>query len=279
MPLLLLANAVDSADLSLLPGLFRVLEQDFGIGPQELSMLVVSQSVLKGLAYPVWGVLADRFDRRSALWQACVAWGLASAVVAVASRFLVMVVCLAAGGVALACLMPVSQSIMSDIIPAPQRGTAFGHMALAGNIGGLLGGALSTTTSEWVVLGFRGWRFSFALVAVLSLLLAPIVRLHIVEPPRQSEGRRGVRRIGLQEQLVLIFSRRTFILLVCQGVVGNMPWVAFDSFGVLWLQYIGFSNGTVAQMMIMRRLGSGLGSAFGGWLSDRLFSVMGDSGE
>jgi hypothetical protein len=25
-------------------------------------------------------------------------------------------------------------------------------------------------------------------------------------------------------------------------VVGNLPWVALDSFGVLWLQYIGFSN-------------------------------------
>eukprot|EP01048_Picozoa_sp_COSAG05_P020764 COSAG05_NODE_3623_length_1952_cov_1.683216_1_plen_566_part_00 len=278
MPLLLVANAVDSADLSLLPGLFRVFEQDFGIGPKELSALVVSQSVLKGLAYPVWGMLADRFDRRSALWQACVAWGIASAVVAVASQFLVMLICLAAGGVALACLMPVSQSIMSDIIPAPQRGTAFGHMALAGNIGGLLGGALSTTTSEWMVLGFRGWRFSFGLVAVLSLLLAPIVRHCVVEPTRQSEGHHGAaaRALGMKQQLVLICSRRTFLLLVCQGVVGNMPWVAFDSFGVLWFQYIGFANGTVAQMMVMRRLGSGLGSAFGGWLSDKLFAVMGD---
>ena len=47
-------QAVDAADLSLLPGLFRALEQDFGVGPKGLASLVLSQSILKGLAYPAW---------------------------------------------------------------------------------------------------------------------------------------------------------------------------------------------------------------------------------
>ena len=44
-------QAVDAADLSLLPGLFRALEQDFGVDPKGLATLVLSQSILKGLAY------------------------------------------------------------------------------------------------------------------------------------------------------------------------------------------------------------------------------------
>ena len=84
------------------------------------------------------------------------------------------------------------------------------------------------------------------------------------------------RHVGLCDQIHLIFSRRTFLLLVGQGVVGNMPWVAFDSFGVLWLQYIGFTNTEAAQVMVARRLGSAGGALFGGWLSDRLFAKYGD---
>jgi hypothetical protein len=122
---------------------------------------------------------------------------------------------------------------------------------------------------------------SFGVVAALSLLLAPAIHLCVDEPPRRNGCAAAVAAaewVGVRAQVRTICSRRTFVLLVCQGVVGNMPWVAFDSFGVLWLQHIGFSNASVAQMMVARRLGSGLGSAFGGWLSDRLFATsLGDA--
>ena len=311
MALLLIANAVDAADLSLLPGLFRALEQDFGVGPKGLASLVLSQSTLKGLAYPAWGVVSDRYPRKPALWGACAAWGLAAAALAFCTTFELLAACLGAGGVALACLMPVSQSMMSDIIPAHKRGTAFGQMQLAGNIGSLLGGALSTVTSELMVFGiWRGWRLCFVIVAVVSLALVPAICVLLKEPARGGVGdafiadvsteehadddsfsgenvplrepvpaprRRHQRQhLGLCDQVHLIFSRRTFLLLVGQGVVGNMPWVAFDSFGVLWLQYIGFTNGAVAQLMIARRLGGAAGGLFGGWFSDKLFAVYGD---
>jgi MFS family permease len=310
MALLLIANAVDAADLSLLPGLFRALEQDFGVGPKGLASLVLSQSTLKGLAYPAWGVLSDRYPRKPALWGACVAWGLAAAALVFCTSFELLAACLGAGGVALACLMPVSQSMMSDIIPAHKRGTAFGQMQLAGNVGSLLGGALSTVTSELMVFGiWRGWRLCFMIVAVISLALAPAICVFLKEParggviddciadvatddhadgvsfsgengpltePMPTHRRRRRHHLGLCDQVRLIFSRRTFLLLVGQGVVGNMPWVAFDSFGVLWLQYLGFENSVVAQLMIARRLGGAGGALFGGWLSDKLFGLYGD---
>lgn len=102
-----------------------------------------------------WGVLSDRHPRKPALWGACVVWGVAAAVVALSSEFAALIVCLGLGGVALACLMPVSQSMMSDLIPAHQRGVAFGRFQFAGNVGSLLGGALSTTTSELMIFGTK----------------------------------------------------------------------------------------------------------------------------
>jgi hypothetical protein len=60
-PLLLAANAIDSADLALLPGVFHVLERGFHASPAQLAGLVLAQSWLKGLAYPLWGYVAVAF--------------------------------------------------------------------------------------------------------------------------------------------------------------------------------------------------------------------------
>ena len=65
--------------------------------------------------------------------------------------------------------MPLSQSMISDLVPPAKRGAAFGRLAMMGNAGGLLGGLMSTSLSEAVLLpelwgGFRGWRVSFVLV-------------------------------------------------------------------------------------------------------------------
>jgi MFS family permease len=132
-PVMLLANAVDSADLSLLPGIFRVLEVDYGASPTQLSGLVLSQAALKGLAYPVWGYLADRRPRKPLLATAAAAWAAAALLVATASSVAAMAALLGAGGVALACLMPLSQSILSDLFPPERRGAAFGRMFAAGD--------------------------------------------------------------------------------------------------------------------------------------------------
>ena len=50
MALLLIANAVDSADLSLLPGLFRALEQDFGVAPKVSLSVCLSLSLSLSLS-------------------------------------------------------------------------------------------------------------------------------------------------------------------------------------------------------------------------------------
>ena len=58
------------AALALLPGVFRVLELDFHASPAQLAGLVLAQSWLKGLAYPLWGHVADRRPRKPLLMAA-----------------------------------------------------------------------------------------------------------------------------------------------------------------------------------------------------------------
>ena len=93
-------------------------------------------------------------------------------------------------------------------------------------------------------------------------------------PPRPSSAPPLPVMTGLR----LIFSRRTFILMVLQGVFGEMPWVAFGTFGTLYLQYIGFSDSAVAAMIAIRTVGGGLGTLLGGWLGDRAHRASPDHG-
>lgn len=211
MAVLLAAFIVDQADLSLLPGLFRALEVDFGLPPKAMAGLVVTQSLCKGIAYPAWGVVADRRSRKSAMFWSCVAWAAAAVVVVFAMHYLVLILALGIGGVALAALIPVSQSIMADAVCAAQRGVAFGCMNTGANVGGLLGGALSTSISEGNFFGIKGWRVSFAVVAAASCSLAVAIDKYLVEPERETSVNRH-ERIGVLQQAHAIFSLRTFQL-------------------------------------------------------------------
>ncbi len=83
----------------------------------------------------------------------------------------------------------------------------FGHIYLRGLLAGL----------------FRGWRLAFGIVAAVSLGLAPVICCCLVEPARGDGGASGSatgekaaprRHLGICEQVKLIFSRRTFLLLV-----------------------------------------------------------------
>ena len=83
---------------------------------------------------------------------------------------------------------------------------------------------------------FRGWRLAFGIVAAVSLGLAPVICCCLVEPARGDGGASASssaagekaaprRHLGIGEQVRLIFSRRTFLLLV----VSRAPIRALDS--------------------------------------------------
>jgi MFS family permease len=88
----------------------------------------------------------------------------------------------------LALVVPAIQSLVADSTEEHERGVAFGWLGLTGNIGSILGGFLSVILAGGTVLGYPGWRMSFHLVAVISVLVGALVRCFAVDP-RFSGGR------------------------------------------------------------------------------------------
>lgn len=271
---LTLCSAVDAADMALLPGIFRVLEMDYFVSPKQLGTMVFWQNCLKSLATIAWGFVADRRDRKEVLSHACLSWGLLTLGVALCSSFTVLAGLRIVSVSVLAVMMPLSQGLLSDLVAPSHRGAAFGRLGFWSNIGGMVGGALSTTLATTIVLGsFRGWRVAFALVGGCSLLLVPLVERQVLDPRHaglfRTDGA-SPSQLPVVAALRVIMSKPTFCLLVLQGLFGEMPWVAFSTFSNLFLQYAGLSDSEVAALFVVRSIGGALGTLFGGWLGDSM---------
>lgn len=94
----------------------------------------------------------------------------------------------ALNGIGLAMVVPAIQSLVADSTEEHERGVAFGWLQMTGNIGSILGGLFSVLIAGGSVLGYPGWRISFHLVALISIVVAGFVHKFAVDP-RFSGGR------------------------------------------------------------------------------------------
>ncbi|KAH9296209.1 hypothetical protein KI387_039797, partial [Taxus chinensis] len=93
----------------------------------------------------------------------------------------------ALNGIGLALVVPAIQSLVADSTDDGNRGLAFGWLQFTSNIGSILGGLFSVLLAATTVMGIPGWRVSFHLVAVVSVMVGILVRIFAVDP-RFSSG-------------------------------------------------------------------------------------------
>lgn len=252
------AAALDGADKKAIPALFRSLELHFGLGPSSLAMLMVGQSLALAVAAPVWGELADSSRNRIGLLAAGIAaWGLWTALTAAASAFWMLLLLRVLTGVALASVVPISQTIVADIAPPREHGYQFGALGASDALGQAVGSCFATIVGGMTVGALAGWRFVLAVLAALSFVLAAAVPFLATDPracggaaapsePRVGGWWRSICTIAQHERpyamvcsarcwrsaiallsamgrkAAVVFRLRTFQLIVAQGVFGSV---------------------------------------------------------
>jgi MFS family permease len=184
-------------------------------------------------------------------------------------------------------VVPAIQSLVADSTEEHERGIAFGWLQLTGNIGSIFGGFLSVILAGGSVLGIPGWRVSFHLVAIVSVVVGGLVRYYAVDP-RFSRGRspppgkggwqgfvEGIKAMAVEAKHVCQI--RTFQIFVAQGVAGNFPWAAL-AFAPMWLELTGFSHNVTAALLGVFSVATSLGGLFGGKMGDILSLRMPNTG-
>jgi len=276
--LLSLLQALDKSDMrSTVAGMLRAMEQEFGINADQEALLLLVSALPTAFFAPLWGMAADAYPRFQLMITAAIIWGSTTFVSAFAPAFWVLCVSRAVTAAALGAILPISQGIVADLVPAVYRGRMFALLTVFGGVGA--GGALllATYISGDMIGGLRGWRWIVVGIAALSLLAACAIYLCAVEP------RRLYPTVPLSCQTANDTMRYmsnvpTFILLVIQGLFGLVPWSAFSGFGPLWLQYSGLDKSQTSLALVCFGVGNGLGELLGGVLGDLATQWSPDTG-
>lgn len=263
-----LVGACDAADAKVLPSLFGVLRRQFGYGPEQLSSLMIAQSLSMAMASPLWGHWTHSYSLKNLLAAGTLTWGVATLGMASTNSWGGLFATRLVAGVSLACMIPLSQAIVGSMTHESKRGTTYGALMGLSWCGSYVGGIFATSVGGTTVLGIDGWRFVLLVIAVISIALSGIVKTVMEAPenhttlsskrPHDDEGRTVLKKLCRV---------RTFQLITLQGCFGAIPWNAL-SFSTLWLQTSGYSDVAASTIYSWHTIGAALGVFLGGRLGD-----------
>jgi MFS family permease len=137
------------------------------------------------LGMPI-AMLADRTNRRNIVAAAISIWSFMTVICGYAGNFVQLSLARIGVGIGEAGSTPPSHSIISDLFPAEQRGTAMGIFALGVNIGLLIAYLAGGWLSE-----HYGWRNTFVVVGLPGLVIAVVLYFTVSEPRRGAAEREG----------------------------------------------------------------------------------------
>ncbi len=169
---------VDQVDVALLTFLLGSIVVAFGLTPIEAGQLAAMTFAGQLIGNVIAGTASDRFGRKTVFQVTMLVWGFASLAAAAAWSLTALMVCRFLIGVGVGGEAPVAQAMVSEIVPANVRGKYIAFMEGFWAIGYVLSGAIS-----FFVLPYFGWRWSFAIVGLLSMVVL-VVRRSMPESPR-----------------------------------------------------------------------------------------------
>jgi len=148
------------------------LQQDFGLGPTSIGMLIGAGPLLGAAASPFAGTLSDRIGRRSVLTVALVFAGLGLIGLGLAQSVAAFAIAHIVSSVAAAVYEPVSRALMSDAAPEKLRLKVFSWRYLVINagwaIGPMIGIAIGANSPvPFVIAGMVHLAFSAAIFLIV----------------------------------------------------------------------------------------------------------------
>ena len=256
--------------LLLLPPLFPILVDVYGVGFTELGFALAVMSFIGSIGQAPVGFLVDRYGARGLLIAAVGVEGLAFAAIGVFPVYGALVALMVIAGLANSVYHPADYAILNASVAPARMGRAFSIHTTAG----FFGDAIAPVTVVFL-LTFTNWQNALAIcglsgcvVAALLLFNSSVLQDATHEPAHRvgSSGGKAGRRTGL----ALLFS--TPILMGLLFYVGIAVYGrGIHSFGPSVL-HLGYDAPlTLASTLIACYLfASPVGVLLGGWVADRI---------
>ncbi|MEV7864292.1 MFS transporter [Streptomyces hirsutus] len=202
--------------------------------PREVTAWVVTATVASASAFaPVSGRLGDLWGRKRVALVLVGLLAVGSLLAALAPGVGLLIAGRAVQGIAIG-LIPLSMSILKEILPAHRLGTALALASATMGIGAAFGIPLGAAMTEWA-----GWRSIFWVSLVLSLVAAPLIAVAVPAAESRAPGRfdlvgattnvvgSAALLIGIAEALTLGWDSPVTLVLVIGGAVClTLGWLA-----------------------------------------------------
>lgn len=168
----------DSMDLGMLTFVLGSLKSYFGLTNVQAGLLSSSSFLGMFLGAAIAGMLADRFGRKVIFQYSMVIWGLASFLCAASQTVTMLAIGRFILGFGMGMEFPIGQSLVSEFIPAKQRGRYIALLEGFFPLGFIAAGLLA-----YFVLPMAGWRWVFICEGIPAIFVL-IIRRIVPESPR-----------------------------------------------------------------------------------------------
>ena len=184
------------------------IKADLGLTDTQLGLMggLAFALFYTALGIPI-AMLADRSNRTTIMTVALVLWSAMTAVCGYAQNFWQLFMARLGVGVGEAGGVAPAYSLVADYFPPHQRARALSVYSFGVPIGSALGIVFGGLIAHHV-----DWRTAFIVVGVAGVLLAPVFKLVVREPPRgRYDGAKGAGRpVGLGEAMRVLAGKRSF---------------------------------------------------------------------
>ncbi|MED5018360.1 MFS transporter [Paenibacillus chibensis] len=218
----------DAMDVGIISFIVTALTLEWKLSPQQVGILTSMNSVGMVFGAAAAGYLADRFGRKKVLLWTLLIFSVASGLSALASSFWVLCLLRFITGIGLGGELPVASTLVSESMPASERGRA---VVLLESF--WAGGWLAAALISYFLIPTYGWQIAFV-IGALPALYALYLRRAIDDSPLYQSNRRQVASRSFTAKLGSIWTskhRRTTIMLWILWFT-----VVFSYYGMfLWL--------------------------------------------
>jgi len=241
-----------------LPVIYPVLIDTLGLNYTQVGTLALVSSMGTTLMQPLFGYLSDVWQPRWISASSIVWLGLMLGVIGLIQDYTLLAVVVGLGALGSAAFHP-----SGAIIAAGSAGTKRGVAVSIFSVGGTVGAALSPLliTAGMARLGTGATLLLMPIAVVSSLALGvwpgPVAPRAVAGEPAQQRAPARQNPIGL-------------VLIVLSVMCLAWFQVSFKTYLPIWFQSRGRTLTVSGQMMFVFLAASGVGSLFGGPLSDRL---------
>lgn len=216
----------DAMDVGIISFIVAALAVEWNLAAQQIGLLTALNSIGMAVGAAVAGSLADRYGRRSILIWTLLIFSAASGLSALATSFAVLCVLRFVTGFGLGGELPVASTLVSESVPAHERGRA---VVLLESF--WAGGWIVAALIAYFVIPHYGWRTAF-IIGALPALYALYLRRAIQDSPRYI-GQRS-RKLSFMERAASVWSPKHRRSTVTLWIVWFT--VVFSYYGMfLWL--------------------------------------------